>query len=282
MKMNAAKTFEVHGHRGARARLPENTMESFRYALDLGVDAIEIDIALSAERTPLVMHDRALNAKLYRWTPTATDKSDFATNCVLVKELSVDRIQELDIGALPHSEFPEQTQLPGARVPTLDQFVELMMAHPSAAILNLEIKTHPFLTEEAHSAEDFVTAILEVLVRHRVPYSRVLFQSFDPRALFALKSADPKWRASFLTDAWTEDVPEVAVELGVEAVSPRWDLLTTERVAQIRAQNLGLYVWTANTPAEWKLMAAFGVDGIISDDPVACLAFRNSLPAPTR
>jgi glycerophosphoryl diester phosphodiesterase len=47
----------VHGHRGARARRPENTLAAFEYAIAAGVDAIELDVVLTADGAPMVAHD---------------------------------------------------------------------------------------------------------------------------------------------------------------------------------------------------------------------------------
>ena len=48
---------QVHGHRGARAVFPENSLEGFRYAIDLGVDAIEMDVVVSRDDVVVVSHD---------------------------------------------------------------------------------------------------------------------------------------------------------------------------------------------------------------------------------
>lgn len=47
----------MHGHRGARARRPENTIAAFEYAIDAGADAIEMDIVVTADGIPMVAHD---------------------------------------------------------------------------------------------------------------------------------------------------------------------------------------------------------------------------------
>jgi len=56
-------SFEIHGHRGARGLLPENTIDSFRGALALGVDALELDVGMTADGVAVVTHDPALAAR---------------------------------------------------------------------------------------------------------------------------------------------------------------------------------------------------------------------------
>ncbi len=59
-------SFELQGHRGARGLFPENTLEGFISTVALGVDAIELDIAVTADRVPVVFHDVALNGDIVR------------------------------------------------------------------------------------------------------------------------------------------------------------------------------------------------------------------------
>ena len=58
--------FELQGHRGARGLFPENTLEGFVATVALGVDAIELDIAVTADLVPVVFHDVALNGDITR------------------------------------------------------------------------------------------------------------------------------------------------------------------------------------------------------------------------
>ena len=54
---------KVQGHRGARGRYPENTLLGFEYALSLDVDAIEMDICFTKDKTPIVFHDQVFNGQ---------------------------------------------------------------------------------------------------------------------------------------------------------------------------------------------------------------------------
>jgi glycerophosphoryl diester phosphodiesterase len=52
----------VHGHRGARAVLPENTIPAFEYAIQIGADAVEMDVAASSDNVPVISHDPHINS----------------------------------------------------------------------------------------------------------------------------------------------------------------------------------------------------------------------------
>ncbi|MGI6261439.1 MAG: glycerophosphodiester phosphodiesterase [Acutalibacteraceae bacterium] len=109
----------VAGHRGIRARYPENTMLSFRKAIELGVDMIEMDVNLSADGIPVVIHDRRL------------ERTTNGTGFVGSKTLR--ELQQLDAGVRFNGVFP------ACRIPTLEEFLALAAQHPSLT-LNVEIK----------------------------------------------------------------------------------------------------------------------------------------------
>lgn len=259
-----SKKFEIHGHRGTRHMLPENTLKAYSYALDLGIDAIEVDIALTKDLVPVLHHDRAIK------------NTSSAHAGQLIRNLTLQEIKKVNVGTESHPES----------LPTLSEFIELVLSHPTwkrsqansfPFRMNLEIKTHPFVNDETFEPEVFVKRIREVLFSHEVPHERILFQSFDPRMLFALSDAGDLSEKSFLVDAWSDDLVDVAKELSCQALSPEHSLLSAERCQSILEAGLKLYTWTSNTPEEWKNLPSWGVNGIITDDPQALLNWRKLL-----
>lgn len=109
----------VAGHRGMRACYPENTMLSFRKAIELGVDMIEMDVNLSADGVPVVIHDRRLER--------TTNGAGF------VGSKTLRELQQLDAGVRFNGVYPD------CRIPTLEEFFALAAQHPSL-MLNVEIK----------------------------------------------------------------------------------------------------------------------------------------------
>jgi glycerophosphoryl diester phosphodiesterase len=89
----------IYAHRGASASEPENTLRAFQRALDLGVDGIELDVQATADRVPVILHDRDLAR-----TTNGTGHVD---------ELSLDDLQQLDAGR-------------GEHIPTLREVLELV------------------------------------------------------------------------------------------------------------------------------------------------------------
>src|SRR5579862_4610928 len=107
----------VHGHRGARAMRPENTLPAFEYAISVGADAIEMDVAVTRDDVVVVSHEPRLNRALCQAPAPEKDGA--------IRNLTLAEITRWDCGALPNPRFPYQLLVPGARIPTLDQVFEL-------------------------------------------------------------------------------------------------------------------------------------------------------------
>src|SRR2546428_13667655 len=112
--MNAAP-IQVHGHRGARAMRPENPLAAFEYALDAGVDALEMDVAVTKDDVPVISHDPTLNPEICR----------SSTRSNVIRELTFAELRGWDCGSLINPQFPKQTPVPGTRIPSLEEVLSL-------------------------------------------------------------------------------------------------------------------------------------------------------------
>src|SRR5437660_12125855 len=95
----------VHGHRGARAMRPENTIPAFEYAIGAGVDVLELDMAVTKDDVLVVSHDPLLNPEICKG-PAAS---------VPIRKLTLKELRQCDCGTLRNPKFPKQTPLPGTR-----------------------------------------------------------------------------------------------------------------------------------------------------------------------
>ncbi len=223
------------GHRGAAATAPENTLASFRRAIALGADAVELDVQRTADGHLVVMHD-----------DTVDRTTDGAGR---VAGLTLARIEALDAGSWKGPEFA------GERVPTLDLVVD---AVPAPTILFVELK--------AGSARD--PGIEEELLRAiRPARGRVRVSSFDHRALARLHALDPQVPLGALFAFLPVDPVALARACGASALHPSVRYLVPEVVAEAHAARLEVHAWTVNEPEEIAAVRALGVDGIFSDHP---------------
>jgi glycerophosphoryl diester phosphodiesterase len=227
----------VIAHRGASADAPENTLAAFRRARNDGADGVELDVMRCATGEVVVFHDDDL---------LRLGKRSGATRATTLSAL-----REIDLGG-------------GERIPLLDDVLEEL----GPLLVNVELKSPPRWT--ARIVDDgLAEAVAEILARHDVG-ARALVSSFDPillgrfrrcaRAvatglLFAHDQAAP-WRR-----AWTAPL------LRPTALHPESLLVDAHSVRRWRARGFLLHVWTVDDPAELRLLAALGVDGVITNRP---------------
>ncbi len=110
------------GHRGWRAKYPENTMRGFREVLKLDIDAIEMDVHMTKDYHIVICHD----ANLARTTDTSG----------MIYEMTLEEVRKADAGIKRGEEFK------GEKVPMFEEFLELMATRPDVRIL-LELKDYP-------------------------------------------------------------------------------------------------------------------------------------------
>lgn len=271
---------ELHGHRGARWLWAENTLEGFRRTISLGVDAIEMDVALTADGVVVVTHDPALNPDLTR----GPDGAWLEGRGRLIREMRAAELADYDVGRLKPgtayaAQYPDQTPCDGARIPTLAE----VFALDARVVFNIEIKTHPEQPGWTVDGPTLARAVLATVDTAGVA-GRVLAQSFDWRAVRAIRAARPEIACSFLTRAGTVAAPELwwgvpgivvhggsvpnaVAAAGGESWGPEHVDLTEALVDEAHALGLKVRPWTVNNSADMRRLLAWGVDGLITDRP---------------
>jgi glycerophosphoryl diester phosphodiesterase len=249
----------VHGHRGARARRPENTLPAFEYAIEQGVDVLELDVAVTRDNVPVVSHDPLINVTICSGPKTG----------IPIHTLTLAELQVYDCGAKQNPNFATQQPVPGTHIPKLDDVFALSKG--TRVWFNVETKIfvdHPELTP---GPEAFTQLILDSIRKHGIQ-NRVILQSFDPRTLRVMKKLDPSIPRSALFEKERE-WPEVAQQFAATIFSPEYHLVTAERVAKAHAAGQQVVPWTVNTPEDWQRLVDAKVDAIISDDPASLIAW---------
>ena len=251
----------VHGHRGARAMRPENTIPAFEYAIAQGVDALEMDMAVTRDNVVVISHDPILHP------PVCSGPRDSA----LIHSLTLEEVRQWDCGAVRNPAFPTQTPVPGTRMPTLDDVFDL--APRGGFDYNIETKSFPDHPEYTPSPEEFVRLVL-ASVRRRHIEKRIILQSFDFRTLLAMRRQAPEIRLSALTETDLRPFAAIAAEAAhAEIVSPEFHLATPAKVGAAHQAGLQVAPWTANQEADWDRLIAARVDAIITDNPAALIAY---------
>ena len=249
----------VHGHRGARARRPENTIPAYKYAIEQGVDVLEMDVAVTKDNIAVMSHDPLIN-------PTICSGPKLG---IPIHTLTLAELHEYDCGAKKNPGFPDQVPVPGTRIPTLDEVFEL--GRGNSVQFNVETKIFADKPELTPEPEPFTRMILDLARKHKLE-SRMILQSFDPRTLRVMKRLDPSIRRAALFQT-QQDWAAVAKEFDATLFSPEQRLVTPEKVAQAHAMGMEVVPWTSDKPADWQKLVDAGVDAVITDDPAALIAW---------
>lgn len=264
---NAAPHILVHGHRGARAVRPENSLPAFAYAMEQGVDVLELDLAVTRDDVLVVSHDARMNPKFCQGPAGAE---------TLIRKMTLAELRRWDCGAKANPDFPRQQAVPGTHVPTLQEVFDLVKRQKSSVGFNIETKISPARPEQTPTPERFAELLLAVVRKNKLT-GRVILQSFDFRTLHAMKKLEPAMRLSALYPSGEKEphrtMLEVAKESGAGIVSPHIRMVTAEEVAAAHQAGLEVVAWTANEPEAWDRLIAAQVDAIISDDPAALIAY---------
>lgn len=262
----AAPRIQVHGHRGARAAMPENSLPAFQYAIEQGVDVLEMDMAVTKDNVVVLSHDAEMNPA-FCLGPAESPKA--------IREMTLEELRKWDCGAKVNPEFPKQKAIAGTRVPTLD---EVFTATKGAKVeYNIETKIYRKKPELTPSPEEFVRLFLDVVRKHHLE-ERVILQSFDSRTLIVMRRLEPRIRLSALMPEnalgafknWVTICKEAA---NAEIISPNVQVTAKGRVESAHRASLKVVPWTANETEQWQKLADSGVDAIITDDPAALIAW---------
>lgn len=256
--LGAAHRVEVQGHRGARARRPENTIPAFEYAISQGVDVLELDMNVTKDGVLVVSHDPVLHP------PVCSGPVPRAN----IHDLTLAQVREWDCGKIQNPGFATQQPIPGTKMPTLDEVFNL--APKGNFQFNIETKITEKKPELAPPPDEFVRLVLAAVKAHHLE-SRVTLQSFDFRTLHEMKKIAPEIRRVALYSGPVKDFVQIAQEAEADIVSPEFHLVTPEQVEAAHKAGLRVIPWTPDKPEDWDRLIAAGVDGIITDDPASLI-----------
>jgi glycerophosphoryl diester phosphodiesterase len=274
------RSIDLQGHRGARGLFPENTLAGFAEALAIGVDTLELDVAMTADDVVVVTHDPTLNPDITR----TADGAWLAHRGPSIRSLTLAELARYDVGRIrpgsPYAAlYPDQRPRDGARIPTL---AEVLRINPSVRF-NIELKTFPWDAGPATDGARMADAVVAVADAGGAA-DRITVQSFDWRGPRHLRRTRPNIRLAWLTRsailtearAWWDgagpsdyggSVPRAVAAEGGPTWAPEHHDLTEESL--VEAHTLGLLVvpWTVNQPEDMRRLLRWGVDGLISDRP---------------
>jgi len=270
---------EVHGHRGCRGLLPENILPAFRRALELGVDALELDVVVSQDGQLVVSHEPWLAAKLGRG-PQGERIDPARERSYNLYQMPYAAIAQCPVGEWPHPDFPSQQPMLSRR-PLLTEVLHQaeiwcqQLGRPTVHY-SVEVKSSPEGDGTFHPAPAVFVDLVVAALQAAGVAARTTLLSFDPRVLQAARLAKPDLALCLLIEDYLPPITELFAGLGFEStvLGADFHLLSAATIAAIRAiyPTLRLVPWTVNSPDELQLVHSWGVDGITTDYPDRLLA----------
>ncbi|KAI3345080.1 glycerophosphodiester phosphodiesterase [Clostridium botulinum] len=224
---------EVSAHRGASINYPENTMKAFEMAVEQNADWIELDVQLTSDGIPVVMHD----SNLYRIT--GVNKN--------IWEVTYNDIKDLDCSSWFSSEFA------GERISTLGEVLDF--AKKEHIKLNIELKPTGY-------EKDFEKIVIDTINQKNFKNSCVV-TSQEYSTLQRIKEYDQEIKTIYVMSIALGDITELTE---ADGFSVEASFITPRLVSMVHNSGKKIFAWTVNTRENMDKMIEMNVDNIVTDN----------------
>jgi glycerophosphoryl diester phosphodiesterase len=255
----------IIGHRGASAVAPENTLSAFARALRDGADGIELDVRLSRDRVPVVLHDATVKHTRMRDPRVA--------------KIPAERLKQVDVGSWFNRCHPELARVQYERqtIATLDDALAFIANQSNRqSIAYVEVKCG----RSYRRNDELARATLQVVRKHQEQLEMRII-SFNLRAIARMKRLEPSLRTGALFSSRrkilnsAESIIRRATDCGADEVVLHHSLVSGRLIELITRNGLLPVVWTVDDP-RWKGRAEkLGIRALITNDPGRMLSHRD-------
>ena len=266
-----AQELDVQGHRGARGMMPENSIPAFIYAVDQGVTTLELDVVISGDGQVVVSHEPWMNPDICTGPDGKTLKRKSKED-LNIYQLPYEEVSKYDCGTLEYGRFPQQKKI-FVNKPLLRDVIKQIERYTRsetgyAVSYNIELKSNEAGDNVFHPVPSEFSDLVYRLIDDYLPWERVIIQSFDFRVLQYWNKTYPDVQLAALV----ENMRSVDTNLGAlgflpAIYSPNYKLINEKTVKELHEKGIRVIPWTVNDKKDMEELAAWGVDGIITDYP---------------
>ena len=230
---------KVWAHRGASGYVPENTLDAFQKAVEMGADGIELDVQMTKDGELVVIHDETIDR--------VSDGKGW------VKDYTYAELKKFNFNKT-HPEYERE------EIPTLEQVY--LLIKPTNLMINVEIKTGIVFYPEI---EERVLELTESLGMS----DRVVYSSFNHYTIQKIKKLKPEAETGMLYEDGIVNAVDYACDiLKADALHPAdFNVWYPEFLDQCRKRNRRVHVWTVNDEQQMRTFCEAGVDAIITNYP---------------
>ena len=238
----------IWGHRGASELAPENSMESFRLAHDMGADGIELDVHLTKDGQIVVAHDETI------------DRCSNGKGRIIDKTLS----------ELLQYDFSDHKQgYHNIKIPTLAEVLGFVKG--TGMTINIEIKSGVVIYE---GIEEKTMKLVDEMGLS----SRIIYSSFNHYSLILIKNINPAAITGALYSEALIDPYLYAQHIGAAAIHPYYPtLMVPGTIEGCKKNNIKIHTWTVDQPDHIGWLIKAGVDAIITNRPDEALHVRKAI-----
>jgi glycerophosphoryl diester phosphodiesterase len=256
----------IAAHRGARSLAPENTLAAARVALAAGAGMMEIDVRMSLDGEPVLIHDSSL-VRTSDAPLKFPDRSPW-----LVHDFTLDELRTLDFGSWFNNTDPfgqiaagkvslsELARYSDEPVVTLEETILFTIRNDW--LLNIEIKDL-----SGSPGHESIVEKVAVLVRSLGAIEKVLVSSFNHHYLAVIRKFDRGIKTGVLTNSFQSDPVELMIELDAFTYNPGLRTVRPRQIRRLKQKGFAVLVWVLNKPWLAGALFSIGADGIFTDFP---------------
>lgn len=244
-------TTQIIAHRGFRKIAPENTLPSFKKAIDFRADSLEMDLHLSKDGQLVVIHDEEVDR--------TTDGTGY------IKDLTVAEIKKLDAGNWFDSEFKN------TRIPTFEEFLDFIIQEKFTGDLLIELKTNHI---DYPGIEKLTLDTLKKYQKKQT-YNHVILQSFNQTTLKNLRELDPTLDLAMLVYYPSKIERGWLADNYFNNFHPNYKRILLSPWRYWNVNNSAYRVWVVNNPIIMKQLFRKKLLGLITDDVASAVRNRD-------
>lgn len=245
------KQTSIFAHRGDALHYPENTLAAFKSAIAAGTDGLELDIQLTKDRVPVIIHDERIDR--------TTDGEGW------VRDFTYDEIRKFDAGSWFDQAFSKE------RIPTLEDVFGLMKNNKVE--VNVELKTG--IVQYEGIEEELLTLVAEWGYE-----DRVIVSSFNHYSLAKVREMNPSIETAALCMEALFEPWSYIKTFGATSIHCFFPVAVPEMIEGAHQHGTPLRAFTVNEDHHLKNLISQRIHGVITDDPVKAIQIRNRLYEP--
>ena len=252
--------FHVQAHRGASCELQENTVPSFRKAIEVGADSIELDVHVSKDGVVVVFHDFLVSPKSCQGIRSE----------VPIHSLSWTEISHLEVRNPKRLRQFHHIEGDEAKIPKLIDVFQALTNDPIT--IDIEMKTDLGHPDWSVSPKEFAEKVVADIEAHWKGKA-VALRSFDYRILEEVRRLNATLPIIALTPDSLTEYQAIAEALKPVLIAPWKDSITKEQIGWLKKMGIEVMPYTVNKKEDWEKFRDWGAFGVTTDDPRGLIAF---------